>query len=425
MNSKKKPAKKTPAGSNLSTSAAPVPVAAKPFVKAPKPKAPLKLSIPPILLEGDPDPSAYRKVAPKGVSPSVAEVPKEVGAEPPKQPIAAPVMAVVGGGSEMLSLGELRLLARDPYTLFAQWDLAESEMNRARGRAADGMIVLRVHRRSVEGPVVVEIPVLGGERHEFIPVPHAATPYACLLGYRSVEGRQWFSLAQSETVVTAPDPLAHRTGAAAMMMGRWSALEDFAFQVTEVSSETPVRAPASPAIAPSFAAPPFAAVPAAVQRRVENQPHLEAADLFAVPSSAELIYPPEESWHPGAVPSSAIPMAELTRAASADLPSSPVVLPPEMRKGFWFAVNAEVVVYGSTEPDAAVSLAGRAVKLRPDGSFSFRFSLPDGHFQLPITASSADGMERRGAELLLSRATGITGEVGVHAQDKSLRPPAA
>ncbi len=416
MNSKKKSAKKTPAGSNAPTSAAPLPVAAKPA---------LKIAIPPILLEGDPDPSTYRKVAPKIVPPIVAEVPNVVVSEPAKQPPMAPVKVVTRSDSETLSLGELRLLARDPYTLFAQWDLAESEMNRARGRAADGMIVLRVHRRSVEGPVVVEIPVLGGERHEFIPVPHAATPYACLLGYRSVEGRQWFSLAQSETVVTAPDPLAHRTGATAMMMGRWSALEDFAFQATEVSSEMPGRAMDSPAIAPSFAAPPFTAVPATVQRRVENRPHLAAVDRFAVPSSAELIYPPEASWHPGVVPSSAIPMAELTQAASADLPSSPVVLPPEMRKGFWFAVNAEVVVYGSTEPDAAVSLAGRAVKLRPDGSFSFRFSLPDGHFRLPITAASADGIELRGAELRLSRSTGISGEVGVHPQDKSMRPPVA
>ena len=424
MNSKKKPAKKTSAGSHPPTSAAPSPGAAKPLAKAP-----LKLSIPPILLEGDPDPSTYRKLAPKVAPPAVAAVPNSVVPEPAKEPVAAPAKTVVdGGGSETLSLGELRLLARDPYTLFAQWDLAESEMNRARGRAADGMIVLRVHRRSVEGPVVVEIPVLGGERHEFIPVPHAATAYACLLGYRSVEGRQWFSLAQSETVVTAPDPLAHRTGATAMKMGRWSALEDFAFQTTDVPAEAPVLAVVAPSIAPSFVAPSFAVAPsfpAVVQRYVGNRAHLAAADPFATPSSAELIYPPEAPWHPGVVPSSAIPMAEMMRAASVDLPSSPVVLPPEMRKGFWFAVNAEVVVYGSTEPDAAVTLAGRAVKLRPDGSFSFRFSLPDGHFQLPITASSADGTERRGAELLLSRSTGISGEVGVHPQDKSLRPPAA
>lgn len=415
MNSKKKSEKKTPVGSVAPTSAAPSPAA----------RAPLKLSIPPILLEGDPDPSTYRKVAPKIVPSIVAEVPKVVVAEPAKEPVFAPVKAVNRSDPETLSLGELRLLARDPYTLFVQWDLAESELNHARGQAADGLIVLRVHRRSVEGPVVVEIPVLGGERHEFIPVPHAATPYACQMGYRAVEGRQWFSLAQSETVVTAPDPQADRSATASLKMGRWSALEDFAFQPKEVPVESVVRSETALAIAPSFVAPVFAAVPSFSQPRVEDRLRVPAVDPLVAPSSAELIYPPEAPWHSGVVPSAVIPVAQLSHAAAADLPSSPVVLPPEMRRGFWFAVNAEVVVYGATEPDAAVTLAGRSIKLRPDGSFSLRFSLPDGDFHLPIVAASADGMERRGAELRLSRATGISGEVGVHPQDKSLRPPAA
>ena len=416
MKSKKNSAKKTPAGSIAPTSAATPQATAKPA---------LKISIPPILLEDDPDPSTYRKGAPKIVPPIVAEVPKGVVTEPAKQPPIAPARVVTRSDSETISLGELRLLARDPYTLFAQWDLAESELNRARGQAADGLIVLRVHRRSVEGPVVVEIPVLGGERHEFIPVPHAATPYACQLGYRAVEGRQWFSLAQSETVVTAPDPQADRSATASLKMGHWSALEDFAFQVKEVPVESVARSVAPAAMAPFFVAQPFVAVPAMVQSHVENRLHVPSVDPFTAPSSAELIHPPEAPWHHFAVPSSAVPVAELSHVAATDLPSSPVVLPPEMRRGFWFAVNAEVVVYGSTEPDAAVTMAGRSIKLRADGSFSFRFSLPDGQFQLPITAASADGVERRGAELRLSRATGISGEVGTHPQDKSLRSPAA
>ena len=112
MNSKKESAKKTPAGSVAPTSAAPSPAA----------RAPLKLSIPPILLEGDPDPSTYRKVAPKIVPSIVAEVPKAVVAEPAKEPVVAPVKGVNRSDPETLSLGELRLLARDPYTLFVQWD---------------------------------------------------------------------------------------------------------------------------------------------------------------------------------------------------------------------------------------------------------------------------------------------------------------
>ena len=50
----------------------------------------------------------------------------------------------------------------------------------------------------------------------------------------------------------------------------------------------------------------------------------------------------------------------------------------EVPKNFWFNVNAELIIYGATEPDAKVTLGGHEIKLRSDGSFSYRFSLPDG-----------------------------------------------
>lgn len=411
MNAKKKSAKKPTAG-NSPTTEGEAPDKASPSAG----KGPLHLSIPPILLEGDPDPATYPKAAAKAAPPAF---------ETTKAAVPEPVKGSAGNDSESLSLGELRLLARDPYTLFAQWDLAESELNRARGRAADGMIVLRVHRRSVEGPVVVEIPVLGGERHEFIPVPHAAMPYACQLGYRSAEGRQWFSLAQSETVVTAPDPQAYRPCSTPLKMGRWSALEDFTFQTTELSVSF-----AGHLASPLPAAHVTAVAPGSVDHRTGGTTanagfaSMPAVTPLASPSSADLIHLAGAPLNPGSAPSAGVPVSDLGRIAVFEIPSSPVVLPPELRRGFWFAVNAEVVVYGSTEPDAAITLAGRAVKLRPDGSFSFRFSLPDGQFQLPITAASADGVERRGAELRLSRATGLSGDVGAHPQEQSSRPPA-
>jgi len=46
-------------------------------------------------------------------------------------------------------------------------------------------------------------------------------------------------------------------------------------------------------------------------------------------------------------------------------------------------VNAELIIYGATEPDAQVTIGGRANQAAPDGSFSFRFSLPDGDYELP------------------------------------------
>src|SRR5262249_16795996 len=45
---------------------------------------------------------------------------------------------------------------------------------------------------------------------------------------------------------------------------------------------------------------------------------------------------------------------------------------------FWFQLDAELIVYGATEPRARVTLQGEPVKLRPDGTFTMRFSLPDG-----------------------------------------------
>jgi hypothetical protein len=92
-------------------------------------------------------------------------------------------------------------------------------------------------------------------------------------------------------------------------------------------------------------------------------------------------------------------------------------------KGFWFNVNAELIIYGATEPDARVTIGGRPVRLRPDGSFSCRFALPDGGYELPAVAVSADQTDARAAELHFSRETNYHGDVGAHPHDASLKPP--
>ena len=98
---------------------------------------------------------------------------------------------------------------------------------------------------------------------------------------------------------------------------------------------------------------------------------------------------------------------------------------PGRERQFWFNINAELVVYGATEANATVTIGGRPVKLRPDGSFSFRFSLPDGHYQLPAIAVSPDGTEQREARLQFSRTSDYHGSVPPHPQDASLKPPQA
>lgn len=79
------------------------------------------------------------------------------------------------------------------------------------------------------------------------------------------------------------------------------------------------------------------------------------------------------------------------------------------RKGkerkFWFVLDAELIVYGATEPDATVTMQGKPVQLRPDGTFTLRFSLPDGKQHIPATAVSADQIEERTITLDVNRKT--------------------
>ena len=97
----------------------------------------------------------------------------------------------------------------------------------------------------------------------------------------------------------------------------------------------------------------------------------------------------------------------------------------ERRKGFWFNVNAELIIYGATEPAAEVTIGGRVIKLRPDGTFSYRFALPDGNYDLPAVATNADKDDSRTAALKFSRRTDYCGDVGKHPQDPKLKPPLA
>lgn len=67
----------------------------------------------------------------------------------------------------------------------------------------------------------------------------------------------------------------------------------------------------------------------------------------------------------------------------------------QREKDFWLVVNTELIVYGATEPDAKLSVQGLPVKLRPDGTFTMRFALPDGHQEIPIVALDRDGEQKR------------------------------
>lgn len=80
------------------------------------------------------------------------------------------------------------------------------------------------------------------------------------------------------------------------------------------------------------------------------------------------------------------------------------MIPNKARK-FWLIADAELIVYGATEPDAKVTIGGREIKLNPDGTFRFQMSFQDGNIDYPIVAVASDGEQTRSVHMTFDRET--------------------
>jgi len=74
---------------------------------------------------------------------------------------------------------------------------------------------------------------------------------------------------------------------------------------------------------------------------------------------------------------------------------------------FNLEVDAELIIFGASDPDVQVSLRGQPVKLNPDGSFMVRFNMPDRRQVFPIIASRGEGGPQRTIVLAVERNTKI------------------
>jgi hypothetical protein len=79
----------------------------------------------------------------------------------------------------------------------------------------------------------------------------------------------------------------------------------------------------------------------------------------------------------------------------------------DRKSDFAFDVDAELIIFGRTNSDAHVTLAGQPVKLRPDGTFTVRQSMPDRRQVLPVVAGSSNGLEQRTIILAIERNTKV------------------
>lgn len=70
---------------------------------------------------------------------------------------------------------------------------------------------------------------------------------------------------------------------------------------------------------------------------------------------------------------------------------------------FKFEIDAELILFGSTHPDAELTLLGERVQLSKTGKFQLRCNFPNGRQVIPAVTISPDGAEARTIVLAIER----------------------
>ncbi len=64
-------------------------------------------------------------------------------------------------------------------------------------------------------------------------------------------------------------------------------------------------------------------------------------------------------------------------------------------KGLWFRLDTDLIVYGATDPKAVVTIQDQPVPVRKDGTFDVRLALPEGTQTITVTVTTPDGRQTR------------------------------
>jgi uncharacterized protein len=75
------------------------------------------------------------------------------------------------------------------------------------------------------------------------------------------------------------------------------------------------------------------------------------------------------------------------------------------QRSFWLVADAELIVYGATDPAARLTIGGEDVPLSADGTFRVQVPFRDGQQLYPIEAVAADGVQKRNITLEFRRTT--------------------
>ncbi len=355
------------------------------------------VTIPPILLEGDAPHVEMLKVPGETARPHKIQIVTEPTPRPERQPQI-----------ELEGTKEVMLVARDPHSLYAHWDLSGRQRREYVALSADGSLVLRVYAGEVGGRLVAQVKLAASAYDCFVDVPFGGARYQAELGYND-KAANWVRISTSAIVTTPPSESV--------------ALEPIKFATIPLETPLPESSASAakaglehiplPEMAEAMCA--TAVIQSAVPSHIVPETRSGDRELLQEPKAVEQGQTPEEQRGIGM--STAEPGRQIGSEAAIQIIRGAIehgISSPggeeEKGKQFWFNVNAELVIYGATEPDAQVTLGGLPVKLRPDGTFSYRIALPDGQHELVAEAVSADKKEKRTAHFSFTRLTKYTAE---------------
>jgi hypothetical protein len=322
--------------------------------------------------------TAVQSRSPQGESPE-ASVPTPAGVEEfAVESMASPSVSVgsIPPAAEMgASPSWISLIPQDHQWAIARWGISAEDRERALAQGG-GDLALRLKDvtgstdGSFQPQTLQQVVVPSGSEEWHLPVPLGDRDYRLELGYRTSDGG-WISLALSSVVrilgeVDVPLVLA----------------SSFSFPELDV--------------APDWAAP----LPApGLHERLYQQ---ASASRSVLGQGSEGFHDQQAYLSPtgaGGHDSGAGPWLSGggREASGAGMAAR--------QRSFWLVADAELIVYGATDPAATLTVGNQVLPLTEDGTFTLHTAFPDGDQNYPIRALAADGEQTRSITLDFCRRT--------------------
>ncbi|EDX76100.1 Rho termination factor, N-terminal domain family [Coleofasciculus chthonoplastes PCC 7420] len=308
--------------------------------------------------------------------------------------------------------GESRivLMPRDPQWAYTYWDIPNEHKEDLR-RQGGQQLALRIYDVTdinleyQSAHSIQEYPCDELAREWYLPLPVSDRDYTVDIGYRCADGR-WLILARS-TPVRVPPVYPSDWIEDQFITVNWE--EELqgktVYELVPPSKRQPVTAEAAHTENPIYDEI-FGMAKSAEAQRVAGSMY---GSMQHVPGSMAPSQSVSSYIFPSGVGMWAVPtMSGLTMSGvgmSGVGMGMSASMPPIRPRQFWLVADAELIVYGATEPDATVTIGGRPIKLNPDGTFRFQMSFQDGLIDYPIMAVAADGEQTRSIQMKFTRET--------------------